>query len=132
MTPEERNPKVHHQTVRGARLAIARKEIGQESYRAVLAGTLSLADAKRLGREGGPTPTGASEGPREGTEIPERQPSPCVCECGQHPKSPRSRFVQSHDAAAKSAVLKAVRANEVSELPPALRAYGAERGLIGG
>jgi hypothetical protein len=48
MTPEERNPKVHHQTARGARLALARKEISQESYRAVLAGELSLDQAKKL------------------------------------------------------------------------------------
>ncbi len=84
MTPEEQDPKMHPQTARGARLAIARREIGQGSYRAVLAGEPSLSDAKRLGR--------------------------------------------GHDAVAKSAVLKAVRADEVSELSPKLRAYAKERG----
>jgi hypothetical protein len=95
VTPEERDPKVHHQTARGARLALARKEIGQESYRAVLAGKLSLARAKELGREGAPEPAtsgggsrAATERPPEGqeraaTERPRAGTGACLCGCGE-------------------------------------------------
>lgn len=44
--------KVHHQTERGARIALARKQITQESYEATLRGELSLVQARELGREG--------------------------------------------------------------------------------
>lgn len=37
--------KVHHQTERGARIALAKKQISQESYDAVLAGTLTLPES---------------------------------------------------------------------------------------
>ena len=46
--------KVHHQTERGARIALAKRLISRASYEAVLCGELSLAEAKELGREGAP------------------------------------------------------------------------------
>lgn len=49
---EDETPKpVHHQTVEGANLAVARKEISADSCRAVIAGEISLAKARRLGRD---------------------------------------------------------------------------------
>ena len=129
MTPEEKNPQVHHQTARGARLALARKEIGQESYRAVLAGALSLADAKSLGRDGGP-----STPPPEKVQETPTEPSPCLCGCGQRPRSSRSRFVQGHDHRlygelkrnlAKDPLLRNERFTDEQ------KAYAVERGLVG-
>ena len=45
---------IHHQTEKGADLAIARKEISQESHKAVLEGRISLVEAKEIGRNAGP------------------------------------------------------------------------------
>lgn len=48
----EQNPKIDGRTERALDMAIARKQVSQESYRAVLAGQISLADAKAMGRSG--------------------------------------------------------------------------------
>ena len=72
----------HHQTKRGADIAIAKKQISPDSYRAVLAGEITLQRAKELGRSGAPTDTSegtsgprrASSGPRKGS-----RPRPCLC-----------------------------------------------------
>ena len=42
----------HHKTVEGARLALARGEISEESHRAVITRRLTLAEAKKRGPEG--------------------------------------------------------------------------------
>jgi hypothetical protein len=63
--------KVHHNTGKAADIALAKKQISQESYEAVLAGTLTLAEAKELGRDRGPHDTGQASSGREGaTERP--------------------------------------------------------------
>jgi hypothetical protein len=118
MTPEEQNPhpSVHHQTIRGARLALARKGISQESYRAVLRGELSLADAKEHGRGRGPDAPVGNSGQDEAVETPGRTsaedapdtpPQPvsriskddrsrlCLCSCGRRTKG--GRFLPGHD-----------------------------------
>jgi hypothetical protein len=97
--------KVHHQTERGARIALAKKQISQESYEAIRRGELSLAQARELGRDRGPQDTGqASGGHEEGTD---RLPQPvsriskddrsraCMCACGTRTKG--GRFVPGHD-----------------------------------
>jgi len=116
MTPEERDPKVHHQTARGARLALARKEISQESYRAVLASEITLRQAKELGRDRGPDGAGRASGGREETRTgsrsasaedgADRPPQPvsriskddrsraCMCGCG---RATAGVFAQGHD-----------------------------------
>jgi hypothetical protein len=120
MIPEERSPQIHHQTARGARNALAHRLISQESYRAVLRGELSLADAKSLGRDRGPDTPEDSSGPGTATEIPGRAsaednqggadmlPQPvsriskddrtrtCMCGCG---RETRGRFAMGHDQA---------------------------------
>jgi hypothetical protein len=130
MTPEERNPKVHHQTARGARLALARKEISQESYRAVLAGELSLADAKSLGRVGGP-----STPPTEKVQETPPEPSPCLCGCGQRPRSSHSRFVQGHDHRLYGELKRNLKADPLlrnERFSDQQKAYAKERGLLDG
>ena len=134
MTPEEKNPQVHHQTVRGARLSLARKEISQASFRAVLAGELSLPDAKRLGRDGGPTPADAREGQERATGIPGRQAPHCLCGCGQRPTSPRSRFVQGHDHRLYGDLKRNLKSDPLlrnQRYNDAQRRYAVERGLVG-
>jgi hypothetical protein len=137
MTPEEKNPKVHHQTARAARLALARKEISQESYRSVLAGELSLDRAKKLGREGAPSARTSRGGSRAATgrvrsasaegEAPGKA---CLCGCGE---SVTNRFRPGHD----QRLFGELRHN--LERDPLLRnerfseeqkAYAWERGLI--
>ena len=116
MIQEEKNPQVHHMTVRGARNALAHRQISQESYRAVLRGELSLADAKSLGRGRGPDTPEDHSSPREGQETPGRAsaeqgkdtpPQPlsrlskndrsrlCLCSCGRRTKG--GRFIAGHD-----------------------------------
>lgn len=85
---------IHHQTRRGADLAIARKQISQESHTAVLAGTLSLDDAKELGRDRGPH--GEPVGSRISKDTGEGR-APCLCGCGEIPRSKTAAFVQGHD-----------------------------------
>jgi hypothetical protein len=71
MFPEEQNPhpSVHHQTIRGARNALAHRLVSPESYRAVLRGEISLQRARELGRSGAPTDrTQATSIQDEGTE----------------------------------------------------------------
>ncbi len=75
---------IHHRTKRGADLAIAKQQISQESHAAVLAGRITLAEAKELGRSAGPDgPVGqvtkkASKTTREPTLT------PCLCGiCGE-------------------------------------------------
>lgn len=73
--------KVHHKTERGARIALARKQITQESYEATLRGELSLVQARELGREGGPetrTIRSSSGAATEEPELPQERPGPCA------------------------------------------------------
>ena len=138
MTPEEANPRVHHATVKGARTSLAHRGISQESYAAVLRGEISLQRARELGRERGPTtdtptPSGgrgrASEGPPKG-----REPRPCLCGCGQHPRSPRSRFVQGHDARLHGELKRNLEKDPLlknEKFSNEQRRYAVERGLVG-
>ncbi len=145
MNPEEQNPhpSVHHQTIRGARLALARKEISQGSYKAVLRGELSLADAKALGRDRGPdTPEGytgpptATEGARSastgGTDTPQDTPRRCLCGCGE----PVSRtFKVGHDARLLSELRSQIRKGDVllrsERITPEQRIFALQHRLIG-
>jgi hypothetical protein len=95
--------KVRHQTERGARIALAKKQISQESYEAVLAGTLTLARARELARDRGPDDTGPpSNGHEEGRKTPREGSQEhsqsgavtCLCGCGELVKN---RFRPGHD-----------------------------------
>jgi hypothetical protein len=150
--------KVHHQTERGARIALAKKLISQESYEAVLAGTLSLAQAKELGGEGAPgartsrsgsgTATerlarvsaehSCEERPQEGTDTPPEPTSriskedatqECWCGCGEQTK-PHRRWKPGHDQRAKGIIKRAAAAGKTHELSDRLRDYGRERRLV--
>ena len=100
-------------------MALAKRRISRASYEAILAGTLTLAEAKELWRDRGPDDTGqasdgpgtATETPREGREHPQAgtgaPPQPisriskedrsrlCMCACGTRTKG--GRFAPGHD-----------------------------------
>jgi hypothetical protein len=130
MIPEEQDPKVHHMTAKAARTALAHCLISQDSYRSVLRGELSLVDAKALERDSGPS-TSAPENVQE--KLPE--PSPCLCGCGRRPRSPRSRFIQGHDAILRSELVAQIKKGDVllksERITPEQRRYAVERGLAG-
>jgi hypothetical protein len=97
---------VHHQTERGARIALAKKLISQESYEAILAGTLTLAEAKELGRDRGPDDTGqgssgqdeARTGPGSVSADGTQSGAYCLCGCREPVRGKKSRFRPGHDA----------------------------------
>jgi hypothetical protein len=147
MTPEEQNPhpSVHHQTIRGARLALARKEISQESYRAVLRGEISLSVAKELGRSGTPIDTAPDRsGPGPTTETPGRPSAEghqdgtdkaqkfCLCGCGE----PVTRtFRPGHDSRLRSELVAQIRKGDVllrsERITDEQREFAVRHGLIG-
>ena len=69
----------HHATRKGADMSLARKEISSDSHNAVLAGELSLEEARFLGRNAGPS------GPTVRVDKNDRPPTktPCLCGCGE-------------------------------------------------
>jgi hypothetical protein len=151
----QQDPKVDGRTKRALDMAIARKQVSQESYRAVLAGTLALREAKAMGRDGAPAadaaqgisgPGTATETAREGQEQPANAPqdSPprpvsriskddatqqCWCGC-QQLTSPDRRWLPGHDQRAKGIIERAAREGKAEELSDRLKEYGAERGLV--
>ncbi len=127
---------IHHQTKKGADLAIARKEISQESHAAVHAGTLTLAEARELGREGRPDVLDGGEehgyesAPKPGSRLSKDDTTQeCWCSCGER-TNPGRRFKPGHDARAKGIIKRAVRAGEIESLTENQRAYADERNLI--
>jgi hypothetical protein len=133
--------KVHHNTRKAADVALAKRLISRASYEAVLAGTLTLAEARELERDRGPDDTGqASTGheegrktPREGRERPQESTGACLCGCGEPVRGKKSRFRPGHDARLyrelkrnleKDPLLRNERFNE------AQRDYARHRGLI--
>ena len=129
MIPEEQNPKIHHMTAKAARTALAHRLISQDSYRAVLRGELSLADAKSLWRDRGP-----SSPELEKVQDMSPEPAPCLCGCGQQPRSPRSRFVQGHDHRLYGELKRNLKNDPLlrnDRFSDSQRRYAVERGLAG-
>jgi hypothetical protein len=144
MIPEEQNPKVHHMTAKGARTALAHRLISQDSYRAVLRGELSLAEARELGRDRGPHDTGqGSDGPgttrktpreaRERSQESMGASGTCLCGCREPVRGKKSKFRPGHDMRLygelkrnleRDPLLRNERFNDEQ------RAYARERGLI--
>lgn len=99
--------KVHHNTRKAADTALAKRLISRSSHEAVLAGTLTLAEAKELGHEVGPdAPTSrggsgaATERPPEGRERPQEDAGAlraCLCGCREPVRGKNSRFLPGHD-----------------------------------
>jgi hypothetical protein len=130
--------KVHHQTERGARIALAKEQISRASYEATLRGELSLAEARELGRDRGPDDTGqpssgrgeATERPPEGRELSRTDTGACLCGCGEPVKN---RFRPGHDMRLfgelkRNLVKDPLLRNE--RFTEAQREYARERGLV--
>ena len=80
---------VHGNTKKAADMSLAKKAISPDSHKAVLAGELSLEEARELGREGspfGPTPRAISKNDRS---------RDCLCGCGN--RTSGGRFRPGHD-----------------------------------
>lgn len=94
----QENKTIDGRTKRAADIGLAKRLISRSSYDAVLAGKLSLAAAKDLGRDGGPdTPAGAAAVQDDpAMAVPETGvgQASCLCGCGQ-PVS--RRFKSGHD-----------------------------------
>ena len=128
-------PKLDGRTRRALDMAIARKQVSQGSYRAVLAGALTLQEAKAMGRDGAPA-TDASEG-RSGREEPStgpregRQPRPCLCSCGGTTRG--GRFLPGHDARLHGELKRNLEKDPMlrnERFTEEQKAYAVERGLI--
>jgi hypothetical protein len=139
MIPEEKNPKVHHMTAKGARTALAHRLISQDSYRAVLRGELSLADARELGRDRGPHDTGPASGGHEEARTGPRSVSGdastggafCLCGCGETTRG--GRFKPGHDARLHGELKRNLEKDPLlrnERFSDEQRAYARERGLI--
>ena len=131
----EQNPNLDGRTKRALDMAIARKQVSQESYRAVLAGEITLQEAKAIGRDGAPA-TDATEdrsgreeprtGPREG-----RQFRPCLCSCGGTTRG--GRFLPGHDARLHGELKRNLEKDPLlrnERFTDAQKAYAVECGLI--
>ena len=124
--------KVHHQTERGARIALAKKQISQESYDAVLAGTLTLPESwGAAGARTIPASSGHEEGRKTTREG--RTARPCLCSCGGMTKG--GRFLPGHDARLCSELVAQIKKGDVllrsERITPEQRRYAVERGLAG-
>ena len=142
----EQNPRLDGRTKRALDMAIARKQVSQESYRAVLAGEITLRRAKELGRSGAPTDTtqASSSGPGRGQETagtPQEQPtdSPqnprrsCLCGCGETTRG--GRFKPGHDARLHGELKRNLQKDPLlrnERFTEEQRAYARERGLLDG
>jgi hypothetical protein len=113
---EER--KVHHQTKRGADLALAKRQISQESHKAILEGRISLDEAKSLGRNAG------LSGPAARVDKDDRSRE-CMCGCGTRT---RGRFAQGHDMRLVTYAKEYVRGQR--ELTDEQLAYVQESGKL--
>jgi hypothetical protein len=139
----EQNPKLDGRTKRALDMAIARKQVSQEFYRAVLAGEITLQRAKELGRSGAPTDTPqGSSGPGRGQETagtPQEQPTDgpqgtrrsCLCGCGETTRG--GRFKPGHDARLHGELKRNLEKDPLlrnERFTEKQRAYAKERGLI--
>ena len=128
--------KVHANTRKAADISIAKKQISPASHRAVLAGEISLQDARELGRDRGPADTSeASDGPRRASSGPRegRTPRPCLCSCGGTTRG--GRFLPGHDAKLHGELKRNLEKDPLlrnERFTEEQRAYARERGLLDG
>ena len=110
---------VHHATVKSANLAVARKEISADSCRTVIAGELSLKQAKSYGRDadrhGRPV---QSETPKK--KAP-KKPKSGTCICGCQGETKGGRILPGHDM--KVFRIAREHLTEGCEISPELREY---------
>ncbi|MDP9476632.1 MAG: hypothetical protein M3R38_13265 [Actinomycetota bacterium] len=133
----KKNTGVHHQTRRGADLALAKRLINRASYDAVLAGELTLQRAKEYGRDVGPdapaAPGAVQDAPATAVSWGRsrgRQPRPCLC-CGD--ATGGGRFLPGHDARLYGDLKRNLEKDPLlrnERFTDEQREYARERGLI--
>ena len=138
----QQDQKIDGRTKRALDMAIARRQVSQESYRAVLAGTLTLREAKAMGRDGAPAtdatlgrygPGAATETARSAGTDNGADRAPCLCGCGQTPLGKKSRFIQGHDARLHGEIKRNLEKDPLlrnERFTEEQKAYAVERGLI--
>ncbi len=137
--------KVHHATKKAADIAIAKKQISPASHRAVLAGQISLQDARELGRSGAPRSTAqgttVQDGATETAGTPQEQPTDgpqgsrrsCLCGCGEATRG--GRFRPGHDARLHGELKRNLEKDPLlrnERFSDEQKAYARERGLLDG
>ena len=125
--------KIDGRTKRALDLAIARRQVSQESYHAVTEGRITLAEAKSLGRDRRPDTSEDQSGPGETTKRSRRgrQPRPCIC-CGGLTKG--GRFHPGCDQRLYGRIQRQLRVDPLlrsDQFTDEQRRYAVERGLAG-
>jgi len=129
----EQNPKIDGRTKRAADIALAKRLISPASFRALVEeGTITLQQAKELGRDRGPNDTGQS-GREDATETPGegRTPRPCVS-CSGMTKG--GRFHPGCDQVLYGHIKRQLRSDPLlrsDKFTNEQRRYAVERGLAG-
>ena len=129
---------VHHQTRKAVDISLAKKQISPDSHRAVLAGQISLQDARELGRSG--TPRSTVQGTTVQEEATETSGTPtgtpgrrCLCGCNGVVRGKKSRFRPGHDARLHADIKRNLEKDPLlrnERFTDAQRSYAKERGLI--
>lgn len=119
-TQETAEQKIDGRTKRALDTAIAKRQVSQESYRAVLEGRIDLKTAKDLGREGSPY------GPAKKTVSKNDRSRPCLCGCQGTSKT--GRFVAGHDQRMVTYAKEYVRGER--DLTPEQMGYVQESGKL--
>jgi hypothetical protein len=132
--------KIDGRTKRALDIAIAKRQVSQDSYRAVLAGEITLQRAKELGRDRGPADTAqgsgdqdeARTGPRSATGDTSTSGAYCLCGCGETTRG--GRFKPGHDARLHSELKRNLDKDPLlrnERFTDEQRRYAVERGLVG-
>ncbi len=118
-TTEATEQKIDGRTKRALDTAIAKKQVSQESYRAVLEGRIDLKAAKDLGRNAGPS------GPAVRVDKNDRSRD---CLCGCENQTSGGRFRPGHDMRMVTFAKQYVRGER--ELTTEQMAYLVESGKL--
>lgn len=113
---------VHHATRKSADNDLARKNISPESHKAVHAGTLTLQEARELGRNAGP------DGPAIRADKDDTSTSKTCLACGEFLSSGKRRFHQGCDMKMHRLATEYVRGQR--ELTDEQLAYVEESGKL--
>ena len=135
--------KVHHATKKAADISLAKRQISPDSYRAVLAGQISLQDARELGRSGAPQSTAqgmtVQDEATETAGTPQEQPTgaplgtprSCLCGCGGTTRG--GRFKPGHDVRLHGELKRNLEKDPLlrnERFTDEQKAYARERGMI--
>jgi hypothetical protein len=123
--------KVHGNTRKAANMALAKRLISRSSYEAILAGTLTLTEAKELGRDRGPDTLEYRSGGQGAATERLRKGRECLCTCGQTTQG--GRFLPGHDQRLFGELKRNLEKDPLlrnERFTDEQREYAKERGLI--